>query len=385
MNYYIHVSLIFALLIGCVTANTYDSPNINNHESPELDFEEYQTAAFRHLNEFKKEIDERDKEKDIQLILPFEYKSPLEKENHGRFLMIHGITGTSYVWKEFAQELTEYGFDVRGILLSGHGTHPSDLRHASAQSWLAEVQAHVDGMLEESEEPLYIGGNSMGALIASIIAIRNPAIDGLLTVVPAYEVLLGPYLSFVDFVGFFTDWLEKKEEVNPVRYNSFPVSGAREVYLLLKEFKELIKFAPLKTPVFMALTTADNRIDVDYVRKFFDEEIRSRKKLITYSHFVLEPYKNEEIVSSFVPEERIITQSHISLLNSVRNPVFGKEGEIMQSNKEYFLKNKKDFDEVWFLEDGFSEGVDRCTMRTTYNPHFDVLVRLVAEFFQQNS
>lgn len=88
-------------------------------------------------------------------------------------LLIHGLTGTPNEVRSVARGLHRAGYTVMGVQLAGHCGNESDLLATRWQDWFASVEAAADRLREEVTE-LFVGGLSMGAVLALKYAIRHP-------------------------------------------------------------------------------------------------------------------------------------------------------------------------------------------------------------------
>ncbi len=101
----------------------------------------------------------------------------------------HGYTATTAEVRLFAKRLHEKGYTVAGPLLAGHGTQPADLNHVRWQDWV-ESGEKVYQQLTAHCEQVFIGGESMGALVALYLANSHPAARGVLLYAPAIELTI---------------------------------------------------------------------------------------------------------------------------------------------------------------------------------------------------
>ncbi len=77
---------------------------------------------------------------------------------------------------------------MRAILLPGHGTRPGGRVTAEAEQWFPFVRAHARDLAARVER-LYLGGDSVGAAIATVVALEGwPRADGLVALAPAWEL-----------------------------------------------------------------------------------------------------------------------------------------------------------------------------------------------------
>jgi len=101
----------------------------------------------------------------------------------------HGYTATTAEVRLFAKCLHEKGFSVGGPLLAGHGTRPEDLNRVTWQDWV-ESGEKVYGELASRCEKVFLGGESMGALVALYLANKHPAVCGVMLYSPAISLTI---------------------------------------------------------------------------------------------------------------------------------------------------------------------------------------------------
>lgn len=101
----------------------------------------------------------------------------------------HGYTATTAEVRLFAQRLFEKGYSVAGPLLAGHGSRPEDLNRVHWQDWV-ESGEKVYGQLKSRCKYIFLGGQSMGGLVALYLASQHPKIAGILLYAPAIKLKL---------------------------------------------------------------------------------------------------------------------------------------------------------------------------------------------------
>ncbi|HZX72220.1 MAG TPA: alpha/beta fold hydrolase [Rhodanobacter sp.] len=88
-------------------------------------------------------------------------------------LLIHGLTGTPMEMRLLGKGLNRAGFSVYGMQLAGHCGDVDDLLGTGWRDWYASVEKAADDMLSKVDH-LFVGGLSMGALLALKLAADRP-------------------------------------------------------------------------------------------------------------------------------------------------------------------------------------------------------------------
>ena len=88
-------------------------------------------------------------------------------------LLIHGLTGTPMEMRLLGKGLNRAGFTVHGMQLAGHCGNVEDLLATGWRDWYASVEKAADEMLGKVDR-LFVGGLSMGALLALKLAAERP-------------------------------------------------------------------------------------------------------------------------------------------------------------------------------------------------------------------
>jgi carboxylesterase len=89
-------------------------------------------------------------------------------------LLIHGLTGTPMEMRLLGKGLHKAGFTVHGMQLAGHCGNADDLLATGWRDWYASVETAADDLLGKVDH-LFVGGLSMGALLALKLAADRPA------------------------------------------------------------------------------------------------------------------------------------------------------------------------------------------------------------------
>ena len=119
-------------------------------------------------------------------------------------LLVHGLGGHSARWQFLADFFLKYGISSYAIELKGFGRTRELKGHIDSFGiYLDDIRRLHDIIREEcGNKKIFLVGESMGALIAYLMAIAHPEIfDGLVCISPAFRSRLNLGLS--DYVKIF--------------------------------------------------------------------------------------------------------------------------------------------------------------------------------------
>ncbi len=336
--------LLILILFFSSVACASDALKSGTFPAFDPDFQRYRSTLSTWVDQ--RSLPQRDAA-DRALNLPFELQADPAVEYRGRFLLFHGLNDSPYVWRNYAIELTRRGFDVRAVLFAGHGTTPEDMLHVRWESWLASARDHLQAWREaDDHSPIFLGGFSMGGVLATWLALDNPDIAGLLLISPAYESRLNHYLRWSGVYSRMQPWVfgGMIGEDNPQKYNSIPVNSGWQYYQLARGLKRRWKRDDrIDIPTLMILTEDDSVVDVNFTRKLFRRRfVSDQRVLLTYKstapaatghsgEAAADP-KTELARESAFPALRVLNQSHLGLMYTPTDPLFGIAGRVLVCN-----------------------------------------------------
>jgi len=353
---------------------------------PQNDYDLYIEDARGHISRFQMSGRE---DEDIEINLPFQLKASPDAEYRGRFLLFHGLNDSPYVWRDMAESLAGLGFDVRAILLPGSGTTPVAMLDVSFRDWLQASRQHLANWYEP-DVPIFLGGFSLGGVIATILALEEPGIDGLLLVSPAYHSKLNHLLRWSWIYQRRNSWLFGGMiiEDNPAKYNSITINSGTQYYNTTRYLKKRWGRKKLSMPVVMVATADDSVIDIDYMRSIYRKRFTSeQRRFVLYTNDTSIMMAGSEVHRrSANLDLRILNQSHLSLINHPDNPLFGRSRRILvcNGNEPQIFFSCLRAQEHWFgaQHTPSPDGVD--VARTTYNPDFDFIIDQIDEVLRTN-
>ncbi len=358
--------------------------------SPSKDFEQYTSDVYAYIK--VRSLPRTDLE--IRLNLPFQLSANAEVPYRGRFLLFHGLNDSAYIWQDAAKEIAQRGFDVRAVLFEGHGSSPTEQLDISYKRWLSSARQHKDNWTEDGSK-LYLGGFSMGGVIATILALEQPeTVAGLFLVSPAFHSKMDKYLRWSALYSKFKPWVFGGMilEDNPIKYNSIPINSVAQYYKITKVLKRQWRDRTLDMPVLLVATANDSVVDVEYTKRLFKRRFTHplRKMLLYYDGLARGDIRSEGPVEARDASHhslRIINQSHLSLINNPENNLFGEAGRILVCNGNEYpvfmgcMRARKHWYGAQHTPLPEVAEVGSAMARTTYNPDFAALLQRFDEAF----
>lgn len=176
----------------------------------------------------------------------------------GVAVFLHGLTDSPYSLRHIARRYRDLGYVSIGIRLPGHGTVPGGLTDVEWEDWLAATRVAVREARRRASAsvPLHLIGFSNGGALALMYALD--AIENKELARPDRLVLISPMIGITAFARFAglaglpaifpafakAAWLSVLPEFNPFKYNSFPVNGARQSFLLTDALqRRIVRYA----------------------------------------------------------------------------------------------------------------------------------------------
>jgi carboxylesterase len=147
-------------------------------------------------------------------------------------LLLHGYTATTAEVRLLGKRMHEKGYTVAGPLLAGHGTHPDDLNHVRWRDWVDSAEKMYTQLAARCQQ-VFVGGESMGGVIALDLASRHPEITGILLYAPAIQLTMTPLEKIKLYAGslFISEVARASLDSKDVwqGYPGLPLKGAIEL------------------------------------------------------------------------------------------------------------------------------------------------------------
>lgn len=365
-------------------------------------FSEYISYSRKIIASGRVNLNSDNKDKIIAWNSPFTTRPNIRNcstNNKKGILLIHGLTDSPYITRTMAGHFSKNCFTVYSILLAGHGTRPGDLLDVSYKDWVKQVEYGVKELSKEADK-IYLGGFSTGGALAVNYVLSNPLkkIAGIIALSPALN--LDTIASLSPVVKYFKKYNSTYEDKDLVKYESFAMNAAAQIYLLTKRISKKLKNnnKPLKnTPIFAALTYEDKTINAEKTLDTLLNNTSSKKRHIVVYHQYDLPinmtnHKNLYQIQSTIKKDQILDLAHISLPNNSHDIWYGKNGQYRNCLHYYDDRNKnqnynlcQSSDHIYYGEITKSNLNKGITARLSYNPFIEKLFADLEKFFLQHS
>lgn len=364
-----------SLLGACSTTNKIDA---DATVSP-VEFADYRSEMQKQLKA-RRHFQHADHDAELTWNSPQEWR-PSSYASGSRpdkgILLVHGLGDSPWSFHDVAQQLSAQGFLVRTVLLPGHGTQPEDMLTVTAEQWYRVVQEQVLALQRDAGQ-VYLGGFSTGANLVLEYAYAHPEIAGLALFSPGFKSL--PFDWLAPLAARLRPWLAPPEGSvpmqNTVRYLNVPTNGFAQFYRTSVAARRLLRERPYDKPVFMVVAQHDSVLDTSYLLDAFQRRFtHPQSRLIWYGTKPdgLADTKRILIREDRLPEQRISQFSHMGLLFSPANPLYGDRGSLricLNGQSDRVMQACEQGALVWYSDWGYHED-GKVHARLTFNPYFD--------------
>jgi len=402
------LSLLFLISASCKTKGIrfkesgFNSafPSVITNETP---FADYVVRMKKIIRKTRVDLKTKNSRKTVDANAPFILEPPpsCPKQDDGKYkkgiLLIHGLSDSPYLLKDIAKHLQSKCFLVYAILLPGHGTVPGDLLTVNYKEWI-RAGRYGTQRLKKKAEDVYAGGYSTGASVVIQMELKHPSFAGITLFSPAFGVsgnaVFAPYLKTI------YPWLSIHGDDDFAKYESFTTNAAAQIHYLIKDINRLVKKGKKVTaPIFTAFSYDDHTVDSQKSLNFLTENNTSNKSRFNLYHADADKVqgldKRVTAINATLPDENIITLSHISITIPPDNPHYGRSGSYQnclhykkESNRWRACKDGKSYKGAKFVmgEYGRDSNGDKykdkyILRRLTYNPFYDEMLKEMDRVF----
>ncbi len=303
-------------------------------------------------------------------------------------IMTHGLTDSPFLMHDIGAWFQSQGFRVLSMQLPGHGTRPGDLLDVRWQDWVSAQRKVIDLLADDSEE-LYLLGFSLGAVLSLYQVLHTPRFSALFLFAPAIRVT--PLVRAVCPLAAAGHWLRRaawfdvQPDTDSFKYESLTNRAICEVYRLTRAQQRLAALTQLNTPLFVAASEKDATINSPAILNWFTRQQGAPKRMLYYSTGNPEVPADVRVINAHLPEQRIRSYAHTSLLLSPQNPHYGEQGTMRFCTHYYRLDPDKyrrcKAGEEDCLGEMFDES-DKCQVirRLTWNPGYNDMLAEIQAF-----
>ena len=302
-------------------------------------------------------------------------------------LLLHGLGDSPWSFADIAKQLAEQGFLVRTVLLPGHGTRPADMLGVSVDDWHRVVDEQM-AILAKDVPQVMVGGFSTGANLALEYALDHDAVSGLLLFSPAFKSRAAGIDWVLPWLAPVKPWLRQpsdgQAQQTPVRYTNVPTNGFAQYYRSSASVRAKLAKKSFDKPALLVVAEHDSVVNVAYAFEVFASRFtHPASRLVWYGALPKgRPASPRVLVrSDAIPAERISQFSHMSVLFSPRNALYGRAGSLPLcwngQNEADYAKCLAGGD-VWYADWGYEEP-PKIHARLTFNPYFEWQTQVMNE------
>ncbi len=204
-------------------------------------------------------------------------------------LILHGFTGSRATVAPLVPVVEQLGVPWQLPQLRGHWTRYEDLHGVTFNDWLSDARSAL-GLLRREAERVVVVGLSMGGAVTLNLALeRHPAIDSIVTLVPAIRFVnrlagLAPVISRVKKVweagstdGFADQSLAHLSE----NYKAFPARTFASYYTAARRIEA--QLPQITTPALIIGAPNDRVIPPATAQMVYDRIRSPEKELVWFA------------------------------------------------------------------------------------------------------
>ena len=352
--------------------------------------DDYLRVCRQRVADSRTDLDTKARESIIAGNSPFLLPAQNNDGTRRTILMTHGLTDSPFLMQDIGSWFQSQGFQVLSMQLPGHGTRPGDLLDVRWQDWVRAQRQLIDLLADDCDE-LYLLGSSLGATLSLYQALHTPRFRALFLFAPAIRItsLVRAVCPLAKAGRWWqrVAWFDVQPDSDCFKYESLTNRAICEVYRLTEAQQRLASLAELDTPLFVAASENDATIDSPAILNWFSRQQGVPKRMLYYSTGNPEVPADVQVINARLPEQRIRSYSHTSLLQSPENPHYGEQGALRFCTHYYRLPPDKyrrcKAGEEDCLGEMFDESDDcQVIRRLTWNPGFTHMLGEIQAFLE---
>ena len=334
------------------------------------------------------------------LIAPFELKVADSKKG---ILLIHGLTDSPYLFHDLASVYHAQGYNVRTLLLPGHGTAAEALIQTHYQDWQQATKFAINKTIQDFEQ-VYLGGYSTGGALILDQLITEPKlakkVNSVVLWAPASQAksTVAWAAQIADWI-LFLDYTHKGADMDFAKYESFPLNAAAQVHSLMNKLAEKISDAkaipdiPLLTITTQVDSTIETKATIAMLTVWHNSKNRTTSELDTLFYFGTEaslqslPTTVKRIYpkcSNDVYCTSINDVAHTAVTNAPSNPHYGWQGNYRNCEATFGTEHYQECKTSTKVTLGETTSVNLekhpSLQRLTFNPNFNQMTQSISDF-----
>ncbi|MBI4451259.1 alpha/beta fold hydrolase [Candidatus Woesearchaeota archaeon] len=221
----------------------------------------------------------------------------LQGNSTAGILLLHGLRATPWEVRRLGTELNKEGLTVFAPLLPGHGTDYRLLENITWREWYQEAARMYD-TLDAVTDRTYVGGVSMGSLLAALIAAQRNTSGYVAISTPIYLQDRRASLAWLFQYILPTTITTLTLAEQPHYYATIPTRAVAELEKLMQEGRKALP--RIKAPAVVLQSRTDKTIRPESAKYVFNRLGSAEKQLIwldNYTHVVVREQHGEVVAS----------------------------------------------------------------------------------------
>ncbi|MBC7236862.1 MAG: alpha/beta fold hydrolase [Chloroflexi bacterium] len=225
-------------------------------------------------------------------------------------VFLHGFVGTPQQFWALGEYLHARAITVYAPLLPGHGTRPEELNRVSWQDWVKTGQRAICELRARCKN-VFVGGLSLGGLLATHLAIMYPDLSGLILYAPAFRVA-NPFLPIAGLARHVLgqvpmNWdraiglVDRAAAAEMWHYETCPVGGVHELYKLQRVVRR--ELGDVRVPVILFQSAQDTLLHPEAGTQMFEGLGSADKELVTL-------YNSGHVLTMDVEREAVFARTY---------------------------------------------------------------------------
>ena len=342
---------------------------------------------------------------DIERLAPLTRKADSSCSKKSGFILVHGLSDSPFMMLDIANSISEKNpcSMINMPILPGHALVPGASLEATNEQWIGAVNLAVKDLRNSGVNSITMIGFSTGSALSfhHVLSNYNSNQDIKLALIsPAFDLSLPWYkvsaLQIMSFIGNFSNsfgYMDKYDDLNPYKYESFSYNGVNELYKLTKKVKKLLdKVNVVNNNVVLFASNEDSTINQQTTLDLSSKYFKNLSGGVVYSPTNISNVPNGVVVQNPQSEaDKIVDLSHVSLPISPKNIVFGKNAKknygclhYVDKDNPQLLGSCEAFSNDFYYGETNNVNLSKYPKfsRIQYNPLFDDLIEKLLKFIE---